>query len=255
MHNNKWEKANYTYTTLLYMLFIFTVSCKNNIYIAVPVANKIYQLKADSLNQQTMIDSIMKNFWAKRLDLMQETIGNTALPLTFAQPESSLGNLLADAVWNYFVNKHPLDIVVLSPQIIGLHYLAPGNITIENCIELLPKDNQLIIASLNGLQIQQLSDSIAAMNGMPIAGCNIKINSKKSTTILVAQQMPKEQRLYRVCFNEDLSKQRAFRFLQNTYNAYNSQISLRTALITYFKQINQNKQKLSVPIEQRISYE
>lgn len=255
MVNNKCKKANYTYSLLLYIIILVSPACTHNKYIAVVSNHKQYSLKADSLHEASAMDTFIRSYKDSLVSIMQQQIGYSETPLTFAQPESNLGNLLADAVWHTSKDRQSIDMVVLSTQILGSHYHAPGKITLGNCYELLPKENALIIVSLTGKQLQQLSDSIAVMKGLPVAGCRILIHTNKSTSILIDQQSPKAQLLYTICFNEDLSKLRPFRFLQNNPYTSRSNISLRAALIAYLKEMQQTQKPLNLRLEQRISYE
>ena len=255
MHNNKCKKANYTYSLLLYISVFVLPACSQNKYIAVVSKHKLYRLKADSMHAASVMDSFISSYNDSLTKIMQQQIGYCEAPLTFAQPESNLGNLLADAVWHSSNAYQSIDMVVLSTQIFGSHYLDPGKISLGNCYELIPKENALFIVSVTGKQLQQISDSIAAMKGLPVAGCRILIHAAKNSSILIDQQVPKAQLLYTVCFNEDLCKLRSFRFLQNIPNSIRASISLRTALIVYLKEMQQTQQSLNLRLEQRISYE
>lgn len=255
MHNNKCKKAHYACLLISCIIIICTPSCKKQTYIPALTRNKQYSLKVDSTQQLYEMESFMKAYRDSLAIIMQQQIGYTETPLTFAQPESNLGNLVADAVWQTSNANQSIDMVVLSTQILANHYLAPGKISLGNCYELIPKEHALIIASLTGNQVQQLSDSIAAAKGLPVAGCQILIGTTKKTSILIAQQSPKEQLLYSVCFDEDLSKLWSFRFLQNSQYTYKSKTSVRAALIAYLKHMQTIKHPLNTKLEQRISYE
>ena len=100
---------------------------------------------------------------------MMVIIGHSDIPLTKAQPESTLGNFMADAMLVAGQRIDP-DVVAAIGNYGGIRlpYIAPGPITRGKVYELMPFDNTLNIIEIPGAVLQQFCDAMAARKGWPM---------------------------------------------------------------------------------------
>jgi 2',3'-cyclic-nucleotide 2'-phosphodiesterase (5'-nucleotidase family) len=118
---------------------------------------------------------------------MQAVIGHTDIPLTKAQPESTLGNFLTDAMLAAAQRIDPKVVAAVGNYGgIRLPYIAPGPITRGRMYELMPFDNTLAIVEVPGSVLQQFCDAMAARKGWPVSGLSFTIKDKKAADVLIA---------------------------------------------------------------------
>ena len=83
---------------------------------------------------------------------MNTVIGTIAQPLTLQKPESSLGNWMADVLWEKatYYSKRPIDFALQNYGGIRISELPAGPLTRGKIYELMPFDNQLVVLDLPG---------------------------------------------------------------------------------------------------------
>jgi 2',3'-cyclic-nucleotide 2'-phosphodiesterase (5'-nucleotidase family) len=114
---------------------------------------------------------------------MNTVIVQSAKRLTKGQPESDLGNLIADLMLATAREKtgKPIDIAVTNNGGIRAE-LPQGGITIGNVYEIMPFDNELVILTLSGATMQKFANYIA-LRREPQAGMELVID-KDSNQVL-----------------------------------------------------------------------
>src|SRR5690606_24774721 len=118
---------------------------------------------------------------------MNRVIGESALALNKAKPESTLGNFFTDALREqsekYFERK--IDLCVMNYGGLRLPNISAGNITVGTIFELMPFDNYLVLFTLKGEMILQLLQHIAADGGWPQSGVRFTIKEGKPFDITI----------------------------------------------------------------------
>ncbi len=89
---------------------------------------------------------------------MNTVIGTVAQSLTLQKPESSLGNWMADVLWEKatYHSKRPVDFALQNYGGIRISELPAGPINRGKIYELMPFDNQLVILDLPGTIVDTL---------------------------------------------------------------------------------------------------
>jgi 2',3'-cyclic-nucleotide 2'-phosphodiesterase (5'-nucleotidase family) len=102
-----------------------------------------------------------------------------------AQPESALGNLLADILLVEVSRKYEkADIALLNYG--GIRAALPkGDVTMGAVMEIMPFMNYVVILTLDGPLLQQLLDHWAAKGGTPVSGVRFVRKEGKATEITV----------------------------------------------------------------------
>ncbi|PWN07727.1 5'-nucleotidase C-terminal domain-containing protein [Rhodohalobacter mucosus] len=110
--------------------------------------------------------------------------------LRFGQPESSLGNIVADAIrfragseLSRFVH-----IGIMGESSFKL-YLNPGELTVGEVMDFMPYDNHLVILTLTGEDVFALANQVAEMGGSPVSGMRFRINNGRASGILVNSEV------------------------------------------------------------------
>lgn len=150
-------------------IFLFT-SCKRYVYVA-GVKHDSYRIERTSYPVDVAIAKIVEPYKVKLDETMNVVIGNNPSELIKGKPSSSLTNWFADAVLiesrkNVDV---PIDFSLQNYGGIRINSLAQGEVTVGSIYELMPFDNLLYLAKIDGANCKILFDKIAQSNGWPIS--------------------------------------------------------------------------------------
>ena len=186
---------------------------------------------------------------------MQMVIGHTDIPLTKAQPESTLGNFYADAT---LAAARRIDSRVAGAvgNYGGLRipYIAPGVITRGKMYELMPFDNMLTIVEIPGNVLQHFCDAMAARKGWPVSGITYTIKDKNAIDVMVDSMPLNNNIVYSIAVNDYIAKGGDnCDFLQPLKKRYTT-IFLRDAMIEYVTALERRALPLHPVIEKRIRY-
>lgn len=162
----------------------------------------------DSLKQQDQqVEAIIKPYRDSMMIEMNEVIGRCAGTFTKKQPESSLGNLLADMELEQarLVTQQPVDFAIINYGGIRIPQLPEGPITVGKVYELMPFDNLLVVVSIDGSMTRMLFQRMAEAGGIPIAGARYRISEDKAQDILIDGVPLDTTKFYRVALSDYLA--------------------------------------------------
>ncbi|MDF2436472.1 MAG: hypothetical protein K0Q95_848 [Bacteroidota bacterium] len=217
----------------------------------------------NSLN--TSVDSSAYKLIApykKEMDLiMNEVLVKSDSSFTKELPESTLGDLVSDAVLIQ-TNKHykpsdglPADICLLNNG--GLRAQLPkGAITRGNVFELMPFENSILILTLKGERIQQMFQSLVDNNGAPFAGARLVSKAKKITDLRINGQAFDITKTYKVVTSDYLAAGGdKYDFFKDPLKVDTLNYKLRDAIIDYMVEENKKGNTLKSKKDGRIKFE
>jgi 2',3'-cyclic-nucleotide 2'-phosphodiesterase (5'-nucleotidase family) len=142
------------------------------------------------ISKSAPVDSAMVRFLNPYGQQMQATMGKvigvSKLGLSKKQPESPIGNFMADAMKAAAEKVFNKKVDAAFVNYGGVRsYFPKGNITIGLVYELMPFDNLVVLQQLKGTLLQQLLDKTAVDGGWPISGISMEIKDKKAVHILI----------------------------------------------------------------------
>lgn len=142
------------------------------------------------ISKSAPVDSAMVRFLNPYGQQMQATMGKvigvSKLGLSKKQPESPIGNFIADAMKAAAEKVFNKKVDAAFVNYGGVRsYFPKGNITIGLVYELMPFDNLVVLQQLKGTLLQQLLDKTAVDGGWPISGISMEIKDKKAVHILI----------------------------------------------------------------------
>lgn len=246
---------NFVLKISLYSAVIsFVIACSPkpyelNNYQARYVAIKDTILAWDTMNQ------FIGTYKGKLDSVMNEPIGATTVPLSKAQPESTLGNFVADA---QLAGGKKMDrlvsISVVNYGGIRIPFVAKGAITKGKVYEIMPFDNTLTIIEIPGTILQQFCDHMAARKGWPISGFSYIIKEGKATDIVVNGAPLRLQAVYKLVTSDYVANGGDECDFLVPLKKYPSTIFLRDAIIDTLQQAHADGQAINPTLENRISY-
>jgi 2',3'-cyclic-nucleotide 2'-phosphodiesterase (5'-nucleotidase family) len=172
--------------------------------------------------------------YQKKLKKQMDTpLAISPIPLERRHPESRLGNLVAEICLARLRSlgwKPDLFITNLG----GIRKdLGAGGILIRDVFELLPFENQLILVSLRGDELEKLLDIFAEKRGEPIAGARlvIDVEGKKASSILIQGEPLVRTREYLLGTSDYLVMTGWMSSLLSGKETNSTDLSLRDAMI------------------------
>lgn len=184
-----------------------------------------------------------------------KVIGVSEAPISKAQPESTMGNLITDAMLEKAqqINSKTA-IAILNYNSIKLAYLSPGNITQGDIQEMLPFKNKMILLEIPGTVLQEFCDHIAKNKGWPISGISFAIKDDKAINILVNNKPINDHILYLTAVPNFLTYGgNHCEFLRPLIKKW-TDIYIRDLLIEHITNLTKRGKKLHPQIEDRIIY-
>lgn len=210
---------------------------------------------AKELPADTSMERWLNGYAGKLRASMDEVIGVTTQSLSKGQPESELGNYLADALLEVAKREYKRDVHAAFINYGGVRAPLPkGNITVGNIFEVMPFDNLLVLQEMNGKVLQVFLDKIAARGGWPIAGIEMKIQDKKAIDVKIQGKPLEENKIYVIANSDYVATGGDDNDILKTIPVISSGYLMRDAFIVYTKMQTEQKRNIASPLQKRISY-
>jgi 2',3'-cyclic-nucleotide 2'-phosphodiesterase (5'-nucleotidase family) len=186
---------------------------------------------------------------------MNKVIGEVAETLEKKLPESSLGNLMADAILNEATRifNTKVDVAFMNYGGIRLNQLTAGPLTIGKVYELMPFDNLLVIQHLRGTVLQQLLDHIAGRGGWPCSGITYQIKEKKAVEIKVGGLALDTSATYIVANSDFIANGGDDCEMLRKIPQENKGYLIRDGLLHYFSGFTSKGEKIRARTDKRVS--
>lgn len=182
-------------------------------------------------------------YWEDRLnELIEEKIGYTNENLTRNYfGESSIGNLITDAVRNY-TNT---DLAIANPG--GLRAdIDKGDITVGNVIEVFPFNNNILVLEMEGSDLKDVLEQSASMNVAGVlekSGIQLKINAslplgQQVVEAIINGELLQENRIYTIAVDDFTGKGGdGFTTFLKAKNIRDTSINMRDVVIEYIRKL------------------
>ncbi len=228
-------------------------SCKNHNEILANIETD--RLPVDStIKQDTSITSFIKPYKEHLNATLDSVLAYNPKLLSKSNSDlnTAIGNLMADIVMDQtnpiFKSRtgQEIDFVLLNHG--GIRSELPeGNVTARSAYNLMPFENEIVIAEISGKKVQEMLDYLSqAKTAHPVSG--IKITANQEYKILDARVNGKkidENKTYFVATSDYLQQGGDnMSFLQNPVNLYRSDYKLRNEIIDYFEKTDTIKAEI-----------
>ena len=234
-------------------LLVFQVSC-NSAYHSQKVEYKDYRIQSSNKSDSALL-TLMKPYADSVNKSMSEVVGIADKNLDKKQPESTLGNFMADAMIIMSREKYGINVDASFINFGGvrLTQIPPGPVSRGKIFELMPFDNLLVLQKLNGEVLQQLLDHIAERGGWPIAGITMAIKDKKAVNVLVGGKPINNSSVYTIANSDFVANggdnADMLRPIPQQSNGY----LMRDAIFDYIKKLKSEGKNISANEEKRIT--
>jgi len=230
------------------MRFYTKVLCLGTLVLFFGCAPKLQTNAVDYVDYQIAksapVDSAMLLFLSPYRTKLQATMGKvigvSKQGLSKKQPESTIGNFMADAMKAGAEKVFDTKVAASFVNYGGVRsYFPKGDITIGLVYELMPFDNMVVIQQLSGTILQQLLDKTAADGGWPIAGITMEIKDKKAVKVLIAGKPLDASSTYMIANSDYVANGGSDCSFLKPIPQVNKGYTLRDALIDQIKRMTQ----------------
>ncbi|HET6243953.1 MAG: 5'-nucleotidase C-terminal domain-containing protein [Bacteroidetes bacterium] len=240
-------------------LFAFFSACSFSPKLA-SVERNFIELNDTLISPDSTTIALISPYKKRIDDEMYGILIHSEMAFVKGQPESLLGNLVADLILKkaneYYQNKgEPIDFCLLNNG--GLRSSLPeGEITRGKIFELMPFENELVVLTLSGEKVKMLFNYIASAEGMPVSGIKMGILKSKAVNILINEIPFDENKTYKVVTSDYLAAGGdKMSFFNEPVRMENLNKKLRDAIIEYMKEENGKGNRLKSKLDQRIYHE
>ncbi len=153
----------------------------------------------DTITPDEDIQALIAPYRSRMEDRMVQVLGRATGTFVKADPEGTLDNLVADALFHVVqeLASDTVHVALLNDG--GLRVpVASGPILMRHAYELLPFENFVTVLSLSGVQLERLADEIARSGGEPIAGWTLVLDGADATNVRVGGEPIDPVRTYRL---------------------------------------------------------
>lgn len=192
-----------------YILAILSVSCGSGRHASTAPAGetsvlyKDYRIEKDSKKDPALVQ-MLQPYSLSLNETMNKVIAVAKDDLGNKQPESKLGNLMADCMRTMAEKKFERKVDAAFMNQFGIRAtIAKGDITVGKIFEIMPFDNLVVLQEIKGDVLKEFLDRMAADGGWPVsAGVRLRIKDKKAVDVSINNK-PLEPNTTYVIANSD----------------------------------------------------
>ncbi len=164
---------------------------------------KDYRIEKEARQDSTLVN-MLKPYAASLNATMNKVVGWSANGLEREQPESAMGNMMADCIRIMAEKKFERKVDAGFMNHFGIRSTIPkGNITVGKIYEIMPFDNLVVLQEVKGSILKEFLDKTASAGGWPVsAGVKLQMKDKKAVNITINNKPLDENATY-VIANSD----------------------------------------------------
>lgn len=182
-------------------------------------------------------------------------IGTSTAYLEKQQPESVLGNFMADCMRTMASRKFNTGVDAAFVNYYGIRSDIPqGNISLGNIYDLMPFDNLIVLQSLKGSVLRELLNLIASKGGWPMSGIRMQIQDKHAVNIVVNGNPLDDNATYLVANSDYVANGGDDCKMLKEIPQQSKGYLYRDALIDYIQELTRAGKPVSATIENRVTY-
>ena len=239
------------------LMAVGVIQCKTVTHIAGEGAmNYRIEARTPDLAQDDPLHTLIAPYKERLRQEMDEEIGVVASQLVKEKVESTLGNWVADAVYEYAerITNRDFAFGLCNSGGIRIQSLGAGPVTKGKIFELMPFDNYVVVTKMSGVILQKLFDRMARSEGWPIShGVSYQIEGEKATHIQINGMPLQQSKEYEVVLSDYLSEGGGGLDFLESIPYENLNVYYRDALIEQVKWTTAKGEMVDAELEGRVT--
>lgn len=211
---------------------------------------------SDTINTSidSSIDVYVRPYRQQMEKEMNVVLAESVSTLERGNPESKLGNFMADACLNIARKRSTDKIDFCFFNSGGLRKALPqGPITKGDVFQLMPFENELVVLSCDGDHVENLLNFIASKGGAPVGGIRFDIKEGKPSNIRISDEAFDKQKTYKVLTSDYLANGGDSFFFLSDLKRENLNLKVRDALIQFLQETTAAGKKIDIVKDGRIT--
>jgi 2',3'-cyclic-nucleotide 2'-phosphodiesterase (5'-nucleotidase family) len=238
--------------SLLFTVILFTISC-STVNQPASLDYTDYRIQKTAKADSGLV-KMLQPYAVSMNASMDKVIGFSNNNLSAKQPESGLGNFMADCMKIMAEKKFARKVDAGFMNQGGIRsYLPKGNITVGKIFELMPFDNLIVLQEVKGAVLLRFLDKVAADGGWPVSnGLTMGIKEKKAVNITINGKPINPDATYVIANSDYIANGGSDCDMLRGIAQINKGYLLRDALIEFVTGFTQQGKPLDYSIENRV---
>jgi 2',3'-cyclic-nucleotide 2'-phosphodiesterase (5'-nucleotidase family) len=237
---------------VLLILLTFFVSCKTA-FLPVKAEYDNYRI-TPAIQRDSALQVLMAPYRDSVDRSMNQVIGTADKTLEKRQPEGTLGNFMADAMYISGKQRYgiPIDAAFVNYGGIRIPQLAAGAVTRGKVFEMMPFDNLVVIQKMRGSVLQQFLDLTAEKGGWPVSGITMEIKNKKAVNIRIGGQPLDPNKTYTIINSDYVASGGDNASMLKEVPQQTNGYLMRDAIFDYISMLKSQGKNISANEEKRV---
>jgi 2',3'-cyclic-nucleotide 2'-phosphodiesterase (5'-nucleotidase family) len=239
--------------SVIFASALLAVSCSNtNQTTSTSLLYKDYRIEKEA-KKDPSLEKMLQPYAVTLSATMDKVIGFSNNGLSAKQPESGLGNFMADCMRIMAEKKFNKKVDAGFMNQFGIRsYIPKGNISIGKIFEIMPFDNLVVLQQIKGSVLHQFLDKIAADGGWPVSGVKMAIKEKKAVNITINGSPLNENASYTIANSDYVASGGDNAEMLRSVPLQSRGYLFRDALIEYVSNFTQQGKPVDQTIENRV---
>lgn len=194
--------------------------------------------------QSNDIEKLVSSYKSELDELMEVEVATLAGDLILEQPESNLGNHIAEIVyWQAEQSLNiPIDFAITNIGGLRVPSVSSGPLKVKDAYQIMPFDNYVVAMTLSGKTVRELANKMAGYKGWPVFKMTYEIKDKEAINIKINGLPLDDNKDYTVCITDYLANGGDNLSFLKEIPYINTNVYLRDAIVSFWKeQTKQNK--------------
>jgi 2',3'-cyclic-nucleotide 2'-phosphodiesterase (5'-nucleotidase family) len=237
----------------IFIFVLFAASCSStNQTTSTSLLYKDYRIEKET-KKDPLLEKMLQPYAISLSATMDKVIGFSNNGLSARQPESGLGNFMADCMRIMAEKKFNKKVDAGFMNQFGIRsYIPKGNITIGKIFEIMPFDNLVVLQEISGSVLHQFLDKIASNGGWPVSGVKMGIKDKKAVNITISGSPLNETAIYTIANSDYVASGGDNAEMLRNVPQQNKGYLFRDALVEYVSNFTQQGKPVDQTIENRV---
>lgn len=254
------RRHSFSYLLLITWMVLLS-SCKTP-----GVPSVIKKQNIPILQETTSFDSVIVQLYSPYKKVLEKdmsrVIAYSDAEMTKGKPESALTNFMADLLIKKAIDVATERQLNILPDMSYFNYggirssIPKGEITVSRAYELMPFENHLVFAQLDGEKVKEFLDALAVKGGDSVSGVRFVISGVKATRIEIGGAEFDLTKSYWIATNNYVSEGGdGLAMFRESVQKIETDSLIRDLIIDYFAELQAKGRTINAKEDGRISRE